>query len=374
VFWVNGITESTFEEAYTEIGKRCGLFSDEIIRTEDQLCVIVREWLESPKSGKWVLIVDGVDDLSDAVLRHCNEKLPESRGTIIFTSANTNVIGNLVPLGLGLEIGAMSGPTAEAMFRTIAGQPEIQSDELAPLLELLGYLPLAIAHAAAFVRENHLSIRNYINAFQGPDDGLKERLLSEPTKWTPQSVLRTWDINFQYIRNQDQRASKLIKLMSQLSQEVSRQILRSPRLKEFGLEDDIAFDKCMGLLVSYALVIPIHARDSYRLHPLVALRTRQNIQDRLLFQRMAIDIVTDMFPDDQYGTGYAIQCAGLISHAENILSWVKSVDALASEHQLLSRKVDTYRNFLNDNYLNRWADWGFITSSNIQAEEKANEK
>ena len=131
----------------------------------------------------------------------------------------------------------------------------------------------------------------------------------------------------------------------------------------------------MGLLVSYALVIPIHARNSYRLHPLVGLRTRQSIADKLLFQRMAINVISDVFPDDQFSPGYAAQCAGFLPHAECILSWSKSVEALASEHQLLSTKVDTYSNFLSDNYLNRWADWGFVqsgfeTSSEIAVENK----
>ena len=254
------------------------------------------------------------------------------------------------------------------MFRTIAGQREIQSDELSPLLELLGHLPLAIAHAAAFVRENHVSILNYITNFQGQDDTFKERLLSEPTRSTPKSVLRSWDINFQCIRTQDQRASKLLKLISQLGPEVPRQLLRSVRLQEFVLQDDLDFDRCMGLLVSYLLVTPIHAKDSYRVHPLVALRTRQATKDKLTFQRMAINLVTDAFPTDQYEEGYAMRCANLVSHAEVLLSSTKAVEALATEHHVLATKAEAYAHFLQNNYLNRWNDWGFITSEKIQAE------
>jgi hypothetical protein len=361
VFWVNGETELTFETTYAKIGKTVDLFSDGITGTKEQACTMVKEWLESSRSGKWILVVDGVGDLSDTFLEHCNTVLPEKRGTVIFTSSNTNVIGNLVPLGFGMEVGPMSESTAEAMFRTLAGNPEVASEKLRPILEVLGFLPLAIAHAAAFIRENHLSIHNYIKNFESSNDDLRQRLLSEPTRLTTQPVLRTWDINFQYIRNKDRRASKLLKLMSQLDLEVSRQLLRSPRLKEFELDDDLAFDKCMGLLISYALVTPIHARESYRLHPLVGLRTRQKIEDKLLFHRIAINIINDAFPDDQYSTDYGGICAGLLAHAETILSSTKSSPALENQHRILQGKVEMYKQYLNDNYLNRWADYGFTT-------------
>ena len=259
-----------------------------------------------------------------------------------------------MPLGFGVEVGPMSESTAEAMFRTLAGNPEVASEKLKPILEVLGFLPLAIAHAAAFIRENHLSIHNYIKNFESSNDDLRQRLLSEPTQLTTQPVLRTWDINFQYIRNKDRRASKLLKLMSQLDLEVSRQLLRSPRLKEFELDDDLAFDKCMGLLISYALVTPIHARESYRLHPLVGLRTRQKVEDKLLFHRIAITIINDAFPDNQYSTDYGSICAGLLAYAETILSSTKSSPELETQHRILQSKVEMYKQYLNDNYLNRW--------------------
>lgn len=365
---MNGATESTFTASYVEIGKAVGLFSDGITGTVEQMCLTTKEWLDSPRSGKWVLIIDGVDDLSDSFLHHLDKVLPDDRGIMIFTSANTRVIGSLVPLGFGMEVGAMSDYTAESMFRTLANQPDIDSKELLPLLDLLGRHPLAIAHAAAFIRENHLALQSYFNAFRGHDDDLKERLLNTPTQSIPQSVLRAWDLNFDCIRNKDRRASKLIKLMCELGEDVPRALLRSKRLQEFDLEDDLAFDKCMGLLISYALVIPRHSKHSYRLHPLVSLRTRQKIKDRLLFRRIAIDIVNDAFPDDQYHPDYVSQCAAHLPHAESVLRWSTSEPTLNDEHALLDKKVQMFRHFLNDNLSNRWADWGFVESSNVYAE------
>lgn len=366
---MNGTTESTFTATYVEIGQTVGLFSDEITGTTKQMCLTTKEWLDSPRSGNWIMIIDGVDDLSDSFLHHCDSVLPDDRGIMIFTSANTRVIGSLVPLGFGMEIGAMSESTAESMFRTIAGQPRISSDELLPLLDLLSRHPLAIAHAAAFIRENHLNLRSYFDAFRGYDDDLKERLLNTPTQSIPQSVLRAWDLNFYCIRNKDQRASKLIKLMCELGEEVPRSLLRSKRLKGFELEDDLAFDKCMGLLISYALVIPRHSKGSYRLHPLVSLRTRQKIKDRLLFRRMSIDIVNDAFPQDRYCPDYIGRCAAILPHAESVLRWSSLEPTLSHDHQILDNKVQAFRHFLNDNLSNRWADWGFVESSYVYAEQ-----
>ena len=125
VVWVNGETELTFQTSYAALGKAVNLISSDIPETDSETCMIVREWLGSPCSGKWILVVDGVGDLSDSFLEYCNTILPDRRGIIIFTSSNTNVIGNLVPLGFGMEVGPMSESTAEAMFRRLAGHPEI---------------------------------------------------------------------------------------------------------------------------------------------------------------------------------------------------------------------------------------------------------
>jgi hypothetical protein len=54
-----------------------------------------------------------------------------------------------------------------------SGLDEVESEEL---LEALGYLPLAITQAAAFINENAIMVAEYLEAFHSDDSELQELL------------------------------------------------------------------------------------------------------------------------------------------------------------------------------------------------------
>ncbi|KAI9769307.1 MAG: hypothetical protein M1839_003758 [Geoglossum umbratile] len=69
------------------------------------------------------------------------------------------------------------------------------------LLKVLGYLPLAITQAAAYISENNTTIEGYLEAFYAEDSEM-QGLLSEDLPdlkrevESQNSVVRTWKVSF----------------------------------------------------------------------------------------------------------------------------------------------------------------------------------
>lgn len=85
--------------------------------------------------------------------------------SILWTSRNANIVGSLVEDSQGIEVGAMTDEEALLLLRRPpqgkgdigpGSEPEIE------LLECLKRLPLAIAHAAAFMRQTSKSATEYL--------------------------------------------------------------------------------------------------------------------------------------------------------------------------------------------------------------------
>ena len=84
VFWVHGGTQQYFTKTYIEIAKKVGLTQAADNTKEGEICTSVKDWLDSTKSGPWLLIVDNIDDKTTVESIH--HMLPMHRGTVVFTT------------------------------------------------------------------------------------------------------------------------------------------------------------------------------------------------------------------------------------------------------------------------------------------------
>jgi hypothetical protein len=187
VFWVPAFNRDSFERAFRDIGAQLrvpGIADD----TAD-VFKLVKDALQS-KHLTWLMIVDNADDRSvlfDAANGNLQSTrlydcLPCShRGSILFTSRNRKVAGDLTPGGT-LELTAMSNADAEQLLvRRVSRQTLLDNEAgVDELLQILTYLPLAIVQACAFMNNNDVSMTEYISLFQ--DASATSELLSETTE------------------------------------------------------------------------------------------------------------------------------------------------------------------------------------------------
>ena len=83
------------------------------------------------------------------------------------------------------------------------------------LLKVLGYIPLAITQAAAYMMRNGVSIEKYLKALSQSDSNLVEHLSTElldPRRQrdTPSSVFLTWKLSFDQISKEEPRAAEML--------------------------------------------------------------------------------------------------------------------------------------------------------------------
>jgi tetratricopeptide (TPR) repeat protein len=210
IYWINAVSEASLLSSFQEIGKRAGCLETVSDTESVDVAKAVLLWLRQQES--WLVIFDNLDDITII-----DGFLPDSssgRHTLI-TTRNPNASG--IP-AKGLEVGLPSVDEAveHLLNRASVIGTEREQIEAACIAKELGYLPLAIEQAAAYVRELSGNIFTFL-----PDYHKNTKELHE---WVPQgtwtysnSVASTWLLPFQLIKAQSPRASRLLQLFAFLN-------------------------------------------------------------------------------------------------------------------------------------------------------------
>ena len=149
--------------------------------------------------------------------------------------------------------------------------PNLDADKL---LSILDFLPLAITQAAAFIKENNISVSKYMGILQKSDldqvDILSKNLHdSKRNGDTPDSVILTWKISFEQIKKRNPRAAHILSLMSVLDRQGIPQSLLQRKN-----EREPEFLTAIGTLEAFSLIKVERGRESFAMHRLVQLSTR----------------------------------------------------------------------------------------------------
>ncbi|CRK48035.1 hypothetical protein BN1723_016830 [Verticillium longisporum] len=346
VFWVHVSTRARIEESYRFLADLL-----EIPRRHEpgvNILTLVRDWLTGPKPGKWLMILDNADDVdvffatdttqstSSASSHETHEPLaaylPKTGdGKILVTTRSMNAAEKLT----GGHHSVIQIPTmgqAECLQLVHNNATFVYEKTAAEVLvHILGLIPLAVTQAVAYInRRNPLvSIQSYIQNFrksearQGSllnnDSGDLRRLES-----TSNSIVVTWQITFEQIRQESPSSAELLSLMSFFhSQNIPEEILQgyvglSSRIRhdssqrewsspddqlpdqseansdEYQLEDDL--DALMG----YSLIVPTTTHGFYDMHALVQFCTQKwlaEFGDPELWRKHFIRLAAINFPN-----------------------------------------------------------------------------
>jgi hypothetical protein len=237
VFWVHASNLARVEQSYWEIARRVRIAGRKDPKAN--IFRLVHDWLCDEKNAKWHLILDNVDDAS--VLY---EALPSSQdeprsgstgmsnqpllaylrqiqnGSILITTRSREVALELVEQRDIIAVEPMDGAHALELFEKKLGKGE--STVIAELATALEFMPLAIVQAAAYISqiERPCSVQQYLEKFRGSDrkktsllknyEGGKIRRDLEAKN----SIITTWQISFDYIRQSRSSAADLLSLMS----------------------------------------------------------------------------------------------------------------------------------------------------------------
>ncbi|KAH7340011.1 hypothetical protein BKA66DRAFT_434967, partial [Pyrenochaeta sp. MPI-SDFR-AT-0127] len=217
-------------------------------------------------------------------------------------------------------------------------------DEGKTLIQALGYIPLAISQAAAYIacRRPRMTISKYIDLLQRSErsqslmlDYDSGDLRRDPS--LTNSVITTWHISFEQIRAQNPSAADLLSRLSVLGHEVIPIfLLIHDKLTKSKLEEAVV------TLQAYSLVT-VQDEANLQVHHLVQLATRAWLQAHAeIDQRKeeALSALAEKFPDNDFHKWNT--CELLEPHVRTALLYKSSSAHCRLQRAVLLHKCGEY--------------------------------
>ncbi|KAL1590352.1 hypothetical protein WHR41_00923 [Cladosporium halotolerans] len=227
---------------------------------------LFRGWLQDEQKGKWLLVLDNADD-ADFFLRKPSQTnkadssdttrrsgrgyldyLPSSdHGAILVTSRNEASALQIVEERNIVSVQPMKEEEAVALLANKLTDQKGDLEQLEELAHSLDYVPLALAQAAAYIKQKapRCSVRKYVRMLNKSDKSKKSLLnLNDGNLRRDQeaknSIILTWQISFEHIASKRQSAADLLALMSFFDrQSIPEDVLRYGNQDE---EEDVSYD------------------------------------------------------------------------------------------------------------------------------------
>ncbi|RKK92683.1 hypothetical protein BFJ71_g10071 [Fusarium oxysporum] len=278
VFWVYANNTERMRQSYAMIIQQF-----EIPRGENDLSdlELVKRWLEAEFHRPWLMVVDNADDLdlfygTSGLSRY----LPTcAQGQLLITTRNKQVAIRATKGRYCIEVPRMTESEAQELLGEHLGFLRPDFADLSTLALKLEYLPLILVQAASFIKENSISISEYLNLLE-TDENLIQ-LLDEDFETdgrdpdSLQAVTKTWTISFRQIRRQNELAGDLLSLMSMFDhQNIPEEFLATYLSLTYGDERTLEPLRAIGLLKAFSFVSS-GEDNSISMHRLIQLAMRR---------------------------------------------------------------------------------------------------
>ncbi|CAC5372905.1 unnamed protein product [Mytilus coruscus] len=316
IFWMSAETQHTLEDSFATLAIDVDTTGKDFQETFKKTL----KWFSS-LNGRWLLVVDNVDDeyLSDSTKELLiGTWTRNTRGHIIITSRREpNEIEESMAVKSESCICLNVFETQEGLdfLRRRTGiHCNNDDDTVMSLVEELGGLPLALEQAAAHIKSIKCSFNNYVSKFK------KERL--KLLKAAPSlmkinksrlAIATTWQLNIDYITRQSENeglgkaAVTIMKIASYLfADDIPKELINigSPLLEDKNLvdvlDDEMGCSQIIEILTRFSLFQRLHGT-SLSVHRLVqeVIRDNMEIQHRFLILQHPIRMVKKALDSSQ---------------------------------------------------------------------------
>lgn len=343
MFWIGADTDDVFFAGYSKIAEHAKLGTAD---TVEELCKSVQRWLDSASSGKWLLVVDNLDDVD----LNSTRWMPCRRGNVLFTTRDGRIIGKHVPTSAAIKVDIMTLDESRHMFSTLTNTGSSQyfhsQEDVDTLLEYLDYFPLAISHAAAFVRETGYPIHEYLDLLRD-DQTVHAQLITDGWEATtsenlPQAVKSTWDVTFHRLQQSSSLAVEILRFMSVIDNHyVPRWLVQNAFPTDSHPTSVLA--EAIRWLLGFSLASQ-PAPDTYKVHNLVAFYTKENMSSEDVLSSTVLqwfELFAKLFPDDPSDPAKWPQYTELLPHGE-ALSKLCTLEAYSEYHHIVTHKISYF--------------------------------
>jgi tetratricopeptide (TPR) repeat protein len=261
VFWVHASNAARFEQSYRDIARSVKVPGWQSPTAD--IFQLVHDWLRDEKKGKWVLILDNVDDVGflleprsgghDKPMTSSDGKSSQplvtfiprcQNGSVLITTRSRNAALQLVEQRDMIIVEPMEKEDALALLQKKLWQQDSGNEEvIEEVIELaaaLEFMPLAMVQAAAYIsqRRPRCSVQQYLRDFRKSDRKRSSLLDVEGGRlrrdWEAKnSILITWQLSFDHVCQVRPSAADLLSLMSFCDRQgIPETLLRNPAKDE----------------------------------------------------------------------------------------------------------------------------------------------
>ncbi len=317
IWWLRADEEPALAADMVQLGRELGLAVDQMAEQAAQV-TLVRRWLEASgvqeNAARWLLVFDNADTIAPKQL---GAYLPHSGpGRVLITSRNPNWRG--MAQVLAVNVFGRDEALDFLFDRTGLERERELEEEARGLAEELGYLPLALEHAGAYVEATGCTLAEYQRLLATQRARLWETA-SAPDAYHA-TITTTWEISFRQVRQKNPAAIALFNLCCFLApEEIPLPLLREHRetlpddLATL-LADELALNEAIGELRRYSLL----ARDGETLtvHRLVQVvaRDRMGEERGKIWADAAVSLLYEAYSFDKHDMFTWIVCGQLLPH------------------------------------------------------------
>jgi tetratricopeptide (TPR) repeat protein len=346
VLWVRADTETSLASGYRALAEVLGL-PEKDAQDSNEVVAAVRRWLG--REPGYLLILDNADD--PALVKPFLPPTPT--GHVLLTSQAHNIDRLNIRRPIALPVLAPDEALAFLLRRTDREESldSAEQDAARTLARELGYLPLALEQAAAYMVEHEEAFSVYLAAYHT----LRLKLLDErgPVAGDyPETVRTTWKRSFDAVAEVAPASIALLRLSAFFAPDAIPYELILEGASELGelLAPALAsppggahaLNQLLTPLARHSLVRRAPEARTYSVHRLVqaVLLDELAAADREETAERAVRALDQTFPNVDYATWP--QCERLVPHALAARGWIESEDLRVPEAARLLNRAGCY--------------------------------
>ncbi len=256
VLWTRAETDAEIATGFAEIARLLEL-EERDAREQEAVVAAVRRWLE--RASGWLLVFDNAD--TPALVE---PYLPRrARGRVLVTSRARDF--GVLDVARPLRLAVLGPEEALSFLLERTGRQAASAGEKAAAAELargLGFLPLALEQAAAYVAAIETRFADYLASYCARRLQLLEK--GKPRQDHPESVAATWALNFEQVQATSPASADILRVSAFLAPDrIPLEVLREGRetlgeaLSEAlasSREEPLALDELLGALSRFSLI------------------------------------------------------------------------------------------------------------------------
>jgi hypothetical protein len=283
VFWVYAGNANRIRESYATIARSLELQSD-----VESAFALVQRYLSDSRNGSWLIVIDNADD-SELVMGHDDDNeigdggnilhdLPQTTGCTVLATTRDERIAYDVTGGLSepIRVDVMSPQNALLLLESKVPNPRLRpADDATAIVDELGFLPLAVSHAAAYMTKYRVNAKQYLEFLRDEPSQLlagtnRKGVTSDLFREKDQSVAvyASLGVSLKQLERENTLACIILSVMACLdTQSISRLIIQAIVAKKVGSNRHLW--ESLGLLVALSLITENSEGETYSMHKLV---------------------------------------------------------------------------------------------------------